>query len=264
MLQPRRLHAFSGVRMSANVFGYVRLPAAGLEDGGDAAGQLALIKGYSTHHGLDLVGVFTDTADAASVPWLDRPAGQQLAARLGPGCHVVIAGGVWIWTSPGDLLAVLRDWRERDITLHVAVARAFPAGPDFSLRLAGAQGEAMLAALAAAQSLNRAGHGEAVREGMRRRKAEGRKYCRHAGYGFVWRGPKGKQRRVPHAGEQEVMAHIVAWRHAGLSWYEIAAHLLQLGVQTADGRIWSPSRVRRACFAALRQRAAHPAGAKVV
>src|SRR5262249_60950915 len=73
--------------------------------------------------------------------------------------------------------------------------------------------------------------------------------------GYEWKGREGKHRRAPNAYEQAVMAKIHEWRFSGYSFYQIAAHLLRHGVPTADGREWSPSRVRRAWLAALRQRA---------
>jgi hypothetical protein len=88
----------------------------------------------------------------------------------------------------------------------------------------------------------------------KRKKRKGLKYCRFAGYGFKWGGPKDKQKRVPDLDEQAVMAQIVQWREVGWSWYRIAARLLRNRVVTAEGREWSVSRVRRACVAELRRR----------
>src|SRR5262249_3786186 len=70
------------------------------------------------------------------------------------------------------------------------------------------------------------------------KKEAGLKYCRYPGYGYRWfRG-----RRVPDEYERMVMGKIVDWKQAGYSWYQIAAHLFQLGVRTRNGSEWSPSR----------------------
>jgi hypothetical protein len=89
----------------------------------------------------------------------------------------------------------------------------------------------------------------------KKKKKRGLKYCRYAGYGFKWSGPKGQQKRVPDEGEQAVMSQLVQWRDNGASWYQMAARLLRNRIVTSEGREWSPSRCRRAFLAALRLRA---------
>jgi hypothetical protein len=80
------------------------------------------------------------------------------------------------------------------------------------------------------------------------KKALGLKYCASAPLGFKWfRG-----RKVPDERERQVMAAIVEWRQAGLSWYQIAAQFLCQGIRTTAGREISVSRVRRCYAAALR------------
>jgi len=238
--------------MPNHVVGYACEPGA--------PGQLAMIQGYCSQLGLQLGDVFTDTADAAGLSWLQRPAGEQLATRLEPGSAVVVAGLKQIYTSMEALLTVLGDWRQLGVILYIVRVGDFSSGPEFSLAVEGEVSDLMVRALTILRAFDRSARSQAVREGMRRRKLEGRKYCRHPGYGFTWRGKKGRERREPHPSEQAVMAKIVEWWDAGYSWYQIAAHLLRHGVRTAQGREWSPSRVRRAYLAALQQRDASSAG----
>jgi DNA invertase Pin-like site-specific DNA recombinase len=236
--------------MSNNVLAYVREP--------DGDEQRAIIEGYCTTHGLLLSDVFTDAADASNIPWVQRAAGGRLAARLTPGSHVVIAGLHVVYTALADLLAVLRDWRERRITLHVVAMEDFFTSSEFSLRVEGPVSDLVVRALTNLQAFRHARRSEAVREGMLRRKRTGKRYCRHAGYGHTWKGRKGRQGRKPDPYEQAVMAKIVDWVAAGYSYYAVAAHLLREGIETADGKEWSPSRVRRAYLAALQQRVSPP------
>jgi DNA invertase Pin-like site-specific DNA recombinase len=229
--------------MPNHVFGYACAP--------DTPGQLAMIEGYCSQLGLQLGVVFTDPADAAGLSWLQRPAGEQLAARLEPGSAVVVAGLGWIYTSTEDLVKVLTEMRARGVTLHIVQVEGSPRGPEDSLPVGGEVSDLIVRTLTVLRAFDRSVRSRAVREGMRRRKLEGRKYCRHAGYGFTWKGKKGRERRAPHPHEQAVIGKIIEWRDAGLSWYQIAAHLLRHRVLTADGREWSESRVRRAYLAAV-------------
>lgn len=107
------------------------------------------------------------------------------------------------------------------------------------------------------REFQRAALGEATRAAMAAKKRAGRKHCRDAaGYGFVFRGRRGHEKLVPHAGEQQAIARIMELRESGLSWYKIALRLLYDRVRTKDGAEWSPSRVRRVYLAELQRRAA--------
>jgi hypothetical protein len=173
-----------------------------------------------------------------------------------PGDEVVAFVGS-VYTAASDMLAVVPVWRERGIKLHLlreGSCQEDPLGP--SMTTAGATGEAMLLALRAIASLNHTRRSEAAIWGIRARRRQGFRHTRHAGYGYRWAGPKGRQRRVPDKAERVVMGKIAEWRHAGYSWYAIAANLLRQRVETSAGREWSPARVRRAYYAELRLQAA--------
>jgi DNA invertase Pin-like site-specific DNA recombinase len=215
--------------------------------------QYGILQSYNEQHNLSLDAIFFDSTDYSRVPWLERPAGQELIRELLPGYGVIIPSFSAIYTKPLNLLNILRDFQERGITLHIAKINAFGREPARSITTAGEGGEAIATALMAMQSLSRSTRGEAVSEGMQKRKREGKQYCRFAGYGFAWH----RDRRVPNEEEQAVIAKIVQWREEmGCSWYEIAAHLLHCGVTVGStGREWSPSRVRRAYLADLQRRA---------
>jgi hypothetical protein len=236
------------------IFGYVCPRVIGDNGLTDDDSQRAALYNHCNRNRLTLSSNFTDDAGAARTPWLERPAGRQLAGQLEEGDHVV-ACGASIYTKAANLLALIHDWRARNITLHIILSKEIGNGSRFlSLSTADeAMREVLTAALTAICSFSRL-RGEAIAEGMRRKKEEGRRYCKDAaGYGFKWK--RGK--RVPDETEQAVIAKIGQWREEmGCSWYEIASHLLHCGVTVGStGREWSPSRVRRAYLAALRRRA---------
>jgi DNA invertase Pin-like site-specific DNA recombinase len=244
--------------MSAPAFAYVRLPSPHSPALPGEAEQSKVIERYSDQHGLQVAEVFMDTAEAAGIAWLDRPAGMQLARRLTPGSQVVVAAGFVIFTSIADLLEAVRELQRREVTLHVASVKAHPHQPVSSLSTAGTTGVLLENTLAAVLAMKRSSRSEAVTMGMQQRKAEGVRYCHFAGYGHKWEGRRGQERRVPDTYEQEVITKIVEWKKTGYSWYQIAAILLRHRISTSGGREWSVSRVRRACMAELARRAALP------
>jgi DNA invertase Pin-like site-specific DNA recombinase len=231
-----------------STFGYCFRAPAAFRASPTAEEQLAIIRIYCEGRSLDLVKCFIEQADSVTTPWLKRPAGQQLAACLTPGSQVVVAR---ICATGLDLIRVIGEWAERSITLHMATQQG-PHGAGMSRSTSGMTGDKLVPILRAMRELNRSGRSEAVSEGMRARKAAGVKYCRYPGYGFKWGGPTGLERRKPDVDEQGIMARIVEWKRAGFSWYQIARHLLRNRMVTPAGREWSPSRVRRAYFAAVR------------
>jgi DNA invertase Pin-like site-specific DNA recombinase len=219
----------------------------------DRVMQYGILQSYNEQHNLSLDAIFFDSADYSRVPWLERPAGQVLIRELLPGYHLIIPDVSAIYTKPLNLLNILRDFQARGITLHIAKINAFGREPARSISTDGEGGEAIATALMAMQSLSRSTRGEAVSEGMQKRKREGKQYCHYAGYAYMWR--RGK--KVLDEVEQAVIAKIVEWREKiGCSWYEIASHLLHCGVTVGSTRReWSPSRVRRAYLADLQRRA---------
>lgn len=213
-----------------------------------------ILQSFCKDRNLDLQAIFLDTIQSAHLPWLRRPAGLLLAEQLQPGDQVIVQDVGAIYTTAPDLLSALHDFRARNITLHFVRFKLFSKGPELSLSTAGQTGAATVTALMVLSSLSKSTRSEVVSQGMRKRKREGKKYCHYAGYGFQWR----RGQRVPNSDEQTVIAKIVEWREKiGCSWNEIASHLLRCGVTVAaTGAEWSPSRVRRAYLAALRNSSA--------
>lgn len=233
------------------LFGYICPQNARGGRTNDKAAQRAALDNYCNSNGFTLYTIFVESAEfpSISIPWHERPAGRQLARQLKEGSHV-IASAASIFTTVTDLLSVVRDFNERGIVLHFSGFK-LKNGLEIPLSTHGEASEALLIALLAMASLTANNRGEAVSEGMREKKRQGKKHCRHAGYGFLWRCGK----REVHLKEQAVMAKIVEWREKGFSWYGIAAHLLHHRILTADRREWSTSRVRRAYISEMKRRA---------
>src|SRR5262245_2884560 len=156
--------------------------------------QLRAIRRYCARRGLTLAGIFADGPDTARTPWLERPAGQRLAAALTPCAHVVTAALRWVYSSPADVLAVVEAWRPAGVTWHILV-KPEP-GRAAALTTAGTDGDYVVGVLrerVAREDRRRA----AIRSALAERKRAGRRHCLHAGYGQRWAGPKGRQVRQP-------------------------------------------------------------------
>jgi DNA invertase Pin-like site-specific DNA recombinase len=236
------------------VFGYCRQLA---DDKSPAtlAAQAEAVRAYCAGRGLQLDDLFTDGVGAGGIPWLERPAGERLAARLKEGDQVVVARGELVYTSASDLLAVIQDWRGRGIDLHIVQAEGGSGRFRPGLDTQGPMGQVIATALTVLAGFKKNRRREVARRALLERKCRRVRHTRCPGYGWRWEGPPGEQRRVPDDEERAVIGKIIEWKQAGFSWYSIAAWLLRQRVKTAAGREWSPSRVRRACLAELRRKA---------
>jgi DNA invertase Pin-like site-specific DNA recombinase len=236
--------------MSVPAFGYIFAshgPTLGADFGPNYhAGQYEIVESYADRHNLALDAVFVENADSVRTRWFARPAGRQIAGVLVPGCHVIVADATAVYTSAADLLSIIQGFQARGIVLHFARFQ-LPGHERASLSTAGEMGEVMVKALTAIHLLGRSGRGEAIAEGMRRKKEQRRRHCKDAGaYGHRWvRG-----RLVVDEDEQNVIRHILRWREEGFTYHAIAVHLLLNRVRTAKGGEWSEARVRRVCLAA--------------
>jgi hypothetical protein len=192
------------------------------------------------------VGEFVDDANAWHCPWLERPAVKRLLDVLKPGDVVVVASGGAMYTSIPDLSAAL----DRLAAVGAEV-RWLKEG--LTIPASGLVAEAAKAILGLTEYLNWSYRSEAIAFALAERRAAGRKYCRHAPYGFRWVGPKGRQRLEPIPYEQQTIARIVDWRRRGYSIEAIYYHLRTHNVHTPEGREWSGDRIRRVCVAQARQ-----------
>jgi hypothetical protein len=201
--------------------------------------------------GFHLDQTFVDDPASRCSPWFARPAGQVLASRLSAGDMVIVPDGDTIYSGMSDLLAVLQYFHERDNTLHLIRGQKFLGNHQYPLTIAGEVSRNFTKILEKFISWNRSRRGDAIRSGMWTKRQMGLKHCYHPPYGY--RFEKGKP--VRNEEELAVMDKIVELKHAGQSYYRIAAKLLRERVLTPAGEEWSPARVRRAYQAAIRYKA---------
>jgi DNA invertase Pin-like site-specific DNA recombinase len=222
------------VMMQPPVYAYYLTPAGAADDD-----QLALIESFCMERGLLLGETFCDDPGAARTPWLERPGGAALAARLKAGDQVVVARASGIYATLAAFQTVVEHFREQGVELHVVGGL----GQDL---FSGEMWDHLPEALRIVRAIRQALRSGVVREAMAERRAQGKRHCSSAGYG--WRWTRGG-RRVPDRQEQEVIRKIIEWKQQGYSWAQIAGHLLRQGVTAPNGREWSAARVRRAFFA---------------
>jgi Resolvase, N terminal domain len=228
------------------LYAYLRPPNQPLSFAETTKGQATTILEFCDRNNLSVGEWFVDAPSAAATTWFKRPEGRRLTDKLAQGDSVVIAAGQWVYSTADDLHTTIEWLRARDAVLCFAGANEFTRHNHRAFSTAGHAGEVMVAVLRILVALKFSRRSETARVGVATRKARGVRHCRYPGYGFVWKGQKGHQVRVPHAGEQAAITRIIERRNAGASWNRIARELLWDRVTTSDGEDWSPSRVRRA------------------
>src|SRR5262249_5532160 len=125
--------------------------------------ELALIQGFCQQRGLFVAEVFTDAADTASVPLLERPGGKQLATVLDAGSHIVTDRLQSVFVSIPDFLALMQGFRSRNIALHLA-RMSGPVGYEtVPLSIEGALADFVIRALTVARQLDSVARSEAIR-----------------------------------------------------------------------------------------------------
>jgi hypothetical protein len=204
-------------------------------DDGNLTAQLGAISSYCEEHALGSATVFADGAAEREQPWHRRPAGKAILARLVTRDRVIL-GSESCDTTLADYWAVIR-------MILAAGASVTFLNPELTVR-PGDEGtlRSAMRLLCLTGTTNEDDRRALIRLALWRRKADGRRYTRHPGYGRRWfRG-----RKVPDDREQTVIDHIRQWRRDGFTWAEITTHLRTLRVETKDGNLWTTDRVRRA------------------
>jgi len=191
-------------------------------------------------------GVFGDPPSSRKLRFVDRPAAGELERRLQRGDHVLLAKLILAFRDWSDFLLMTRAWSNRGITLHVL---------DPEIDSDTEKGQAVIQQIACFARMERERRAEQTREGLARRRKEGKVANQFCGYGSRLTGRRGHRRRVPYPEERRVMQAIASWHLNGYTWEEFYFHLLGHGVKTRRGTEWSLIRIRRAFVAELRLRA---------
>jgi len=106
--------------MASRVFGYCRVSTTEQADeGASLAAQQQQITGYCMMKGWQVAEFFVERAVSGSVPLADRPEGQRLLAAAGKGDIIVTAKLDRAFRSAADALAVLEEFKDQGIALHM-------------------------------------------------------------------------------------------------------------------------------------------------
>lgn len=181
------------------------------------AAQNDAIRRYCDFKGLELKGVYTDSAESGKKPLRCRPQGEEMCRRLEAGEHLVLSKLDRGFRNARDCLNMVHWWQSRGITCHFAdigVDSGTPIGTFF------------ITMLAAFAEWERVRIGERTREALAAAKANGVILSPRGPYGFT-RG-KGYQKFVPHKEEQAVLNAAMDWisRPGAPPLEEVWRHLL--------------------------------------
>jgi len=157
-------------------------------------------------------GVYEESGVSAyTVAFVSRPKGGELNAVLEKGDHVVFLRLDRAFRSVKDFLATNEMWELRGVNAHFL---------DLGVDMSTANGRLTLHILASVAQWESDVKSERTKAGLAERKLRNRKYCRHAPYGFTYKG--NKRTAVPNPDEMVIMRYIVHLRdHEELSWKKI-------------------------------------------
>jgi len=188
---------------------------------------------------LPLSRIYKDWSDTSDTPFADRPSGQRLWAELQPGQHLVFYMLAFAFSTPENLLSIIRECQARNITLHVVDANGKP------LELTAYPWELTAKAVEAYRAHKRILQSESTRNALLERKWQGRRYTNFPGYGYRWARRGGYQIRVADPDEQRVIAWLKKSWLEGYSLHQLYSKLRDKGIKTRNGEPWSRSRIYR-------------------
>jgi putative DNA-invertase from lambdoid prophage Rac len=102
------------------VFGYSRVSTSEQADeGASLAAQQQQIAGYAMMKGFELAEHFVERGVSGSIPLADRSEGQRLLATVGKGDVIITAKLDRAFRSAADALAVLEEFKDQGVGLHM-------------------------------------------------------------------------------------------------------------------------------------------------
>jgi putative DNA-invertase from lambdoid prophage Rac len=102
------------------VFGYSRVSTSEQADEGSSlASQRQQIAGYAMMKGWQIAEHFVERGVSGSTPLADRPEGRRLLATVGKGDIIVTAKLDRAFRSAADALAVLEEFKDQGVGLHM-------------------------------------------------------------------------------------------------------------------------------------------------
>jgi putative DNA-invertase from lambdoid prophage Rac len=208
--------------MANRVFGYCRVSTTEQADeGASLAAQQQQITGYCMMKGWQVAEFFIERAVSGSVPLADRPEGQRLLAAAGKGDIIVTAKLDRAFRSAADALAVLEEFKDQGIALHMIDLGGDVTGNGIS--------KMVFTILAAVAEGERDRIRERIRDAKRHLTSQGVFSGGRKPFGFDIVQDGEVQRMVPNAAEQAVIERMKAMRAAGATYRAIGGEVGMFG-----------------------------------
>jgi DNA invertase Pin-like site-specific DNA recombinase len=211
--------------------------------------QRQAIETHCQRVGLKLDGVYSDPAISISLPIHRRVAGARLDGDLRRGDHVVARFDQLAGTLT-EATAVLDLWSRRGIVTHLLDAKGIRLDPDHppTLRL--------IELLVAFAQAGRRMTGARAREQIAELKKQGKRYARHAPFGFEWQECRDGTNLVPNEAEQMILHRVGELWLQGYTIDAIRQYLAYTWkVKNRNNREFGCSEVRRMAIRGAREMA---------
>lgn len=232
----------SGQRV--RVIGYVRVSTEEQASSGvSLEAQEAGVRAYCAMRGLELVEVIVDAGVSAGKPLATRDGGHRMLARVRDGGMAAVVAYKLdrVFRDCADCLAVVRDWDDRGVALHLVDLGGQ------TIDTGTAMGRFFLTVMAGAAELERNLVGERTRTALGHLRGRG---VRLGAPALGWTRAEERDadgRLVVHEIEEEIATvnRIVELRAEQLSLRAIAEVLTSEGRATKRGGTWRPVTVHR-------------------
>lgn len=211
--------------------GYGRVSGDNQDADGKTSIQLqeSTVKGYyewALKDQMKFAG-FTSDVISGSIPFMERPEGSKLAARLQPGDAVLFSKLDRGFRNMRDVVNTVHEWMERGISVHFLDLRLDTSTPT---------GKWMMHILAATAEFERDRINERTAEGRRAKKAAGLPCGGAAPYGFKVAGKKGARYYVPNPQQRVIGKEAMRLRGEGWDYYEITEEFERRGYTNTLGK----------------------------
>jgi putative DNA-invertase from lambdoid prophage Rac len=200
----------------ARIFGYCRVSTTEQADEGvSLAAQQQQITGYAMMKGWQVAEFFVERAVSGSIPLADRPEGKRLLAAAGKGDVIITAKLDRAFRSAADALAVLEEFKDQGIGLHMIDLGGDVCGNGIS--------KMVFTILAAVAEGERDRIRERIRDAKRQLTSQGVFSGGKRPFGFDLVQDGEVTRMVPNESEQAAIELMVMMRHDGATLRAIAA-----------------------------------------
>jgi putative DNA-invertase from lambdoid prophage Rac len=206
----------------ARIYGYCRVSTTEQADeGASLAAQQQQITGYAMMKGWQVAEFFVERGVSGSVPLADRPEGKRLLAAAGKGDVIVTAKLDRAFRSAADALAVLEEFKDQGIALHMIDLGGDVTGNGIS--------KMVFTILAAVAEGERDRIRERIRDAKRHLASQGVFSGGKRPFGFDIVQDGDVQRMAPNAAEQAVIERMKAMRANGATYRAIGGEFGMYG-----------------------------------